>query len=142
MKKPIKVLAFGSFDLVHKGHEFFLKSAKELGDKLIVIVARDSTIKEFKKKPPLYSEKQRLEHVKQLPFVDKAILGYEGKDKHKVIEDIKPDIIAFGYDQESFNKNIEKDLKKRNLKAKIVLIGSHKPHIYKSNLLKKKLKNN
>ena len=42
MKK--KVLAFGTFDILHNGHSFALKTAKKLGDHLTVILARDATI--------------------------------------------------------------------------------------------------
>ena len=139
MKKPTKILVFGSFDLIHKGHEFFLKQAKKLGDELNVVVARDSTIKFFKKSSPLYKEKERLKHIKQLKYVDKAVLGSKGKDKHKIIQKIMPDIIAFGYDQNSFNKNIKKELAQKGLdKIKIKKIRSYKPKEFKSSILKSK----
>ena len=39
-----KVMTFGSFDVLHKGHEHYLKEAKSYGDYLIVVVARDENI--------------------------------------------------------------------------------------------------
>ena len=71
------VMAFGSFDVLHPGHIYYLKESKRLGDKLVVVVAKDSTIKKIKGQEPKYTEKQRLEHVRDLPMVDKAVLGYE-----------------------------------------------------------------
>jgi len=51
MKKLVKVLAFGTFDILHPGHEFYLKEAKKHGDILDVVVARDSTVEKIKGKP-------------------------------------------------------------------------------------------
>ena len=92
------VMAFGSFDLLHPGHIYFLKRAKELGDKLVVVIAKDSTIEEVKGKAPKYHEKDRVEHIRDLKIADKVVIGYEA-DKYEIIEEINPDIIALGYDQ-------------------------------------------
>ena len=131
-----KVLAFGSFDLLHDGHKYFLKEAKKLGDKLIVVVARDDTIRDFKKVDPMYPEEERIMHVKKLEVADEVILGYKG-DKWKVIETVKPNVIALGYDQDSYTDGLEKGMKERGLNVKIVRLGSYKPEKYKSSLLKK-----
>lgn len=131
------VLAFGSFDLVHEGHKYFLEEAKKLGDKLIVVVARDDTIRAFKKVDPMYPEDERIDHVKKLGVADEIRLGYKG-DKWKVIELVDPDVIALGYDQDSYTEGLEKGMRERGIKVKIVRIGSYKPEKYKSSLLKKK----
>jgi len=68
----MKVLVFGTFDILHKGHLNFFKQAREHGDYLIAVVARDRTVKEIKGKPPIESEKERLKNVA------KELLG-EGK---------------------------------------------------------------
>ena len=44
------VMAFGTFDLMHPGHEYFLRQAKKRGDYLIAVIARDSTVKKLKGK--------------------------------------------------------------------------------------------
>jgi FAD synthetase len=138
MKKNLKkVLVFGSFDLVHKGHVNFLKQAKKLGDELIVVVARDDTIEKVKKRKPKFDEKTRLKHVREIVIADKVVLGLK-KDKYKIIEKIKPDIIALGYDQESFLvERLNHELEKRELDIKIIRLKPYKPHIYKSSRLKK-----
>ena len=53
----IKVLVFGTFDIIHPGHVFFLNQAKKLGDFLCVVVSRDETVNELKREYPnlLYS---------------------------------------------------------------------------------------
>jgi len=130
----IKVMTFGTFDILHKGHEFYLNEAKKLGDNLYVVVALDKTVLKMKGKLPRNNQDKRLEALKKLPFVDEVILGNEG-DKYKVIEDIKPDVICFGYDQNSFTKGLSDVLLVRGIPAKIIRLGSFHPEIYKSSKL-------
>jgi len=120
------VLASGVFDLLHLGHVRFLEEAKKAGGKnaeLIVIVARDSTVEKRKGKKPVVPESQRRALVESLKVVDEAILGYEEFDMGRVIDKIKPDIIALGYDQDNMEKAVKKYVKKSGLKIKIVRIG-------------------
>lgn len=131
-----KVLVFGSFDLVHEGHKYFFREAKKLGDRLIVVVARDSTIREFKKHEPKFNEDERVNNIRDLGIADEVKLGYDG-DKWKIIEEIKPDIIALGYNQNSYTKGLKKGMKKRGLNIEIVRLKSYKPEKYKSSLIKR-----
>jgi len=48
----IRVMTFGTFNIFHKGHEFYLREAKKFGDKLYVVVALDSTVLKIKDKLP------------------------------------------------------------------------------------------
>jgi len=130
-----KVLIFGSFDLIHKGHIYFFKSAKKLGTHLTIIIARDKTILKVKNNPPLYNEQQRLKQVQDTKIPNQVLLGYK-TNPYKIIKKINPDIIALGYDQNSFTKNLIKELKKLNLNPKIIRLKSYKPEIYKSSKLK------
>ncbi|MFN3527763.1 MAG: adenylyltransferase/cytidyltransferase family protein, partial [Candidatus Altarchaeaceae archaeon] len=120
-KKEKIVVASGTFEILHLGHIKFLKEAKKLG-KLIVIVARDENVKKFKNHYPIIPEKQRLEIIKSLKFVDKAILG-DKEDIFKSIEKIKPDIIALGKNQNFNEDELLEELKKRNLNVQIVRIN-------------------
>jgi len=133
-----KVLVFGSYDLIHQGHRYFFLKAKKLGDELIVVVARDSTIEKVKGKKPTFKENERVRHVQEISSVDKAILG-DKDDMYKVIKEIKPDILALGYDQNSFTEGLKNELEDKGLKdVKVVRIDSYKPEKYKSSLLKVK----
>ena len=131
----MKVMVFGSFDQLHPGHMYFLLEAKKLGKELIVVLAREETIKEIKGKKPKYSEKERKEHLIITGIPSKVVLG-KLKDKYKVVEENKPDIICLGYDQNSFSGNLLNELRKRKLKAKVVRLGPYKEHIFKSSKLK------
>lgn len=131
----VKVLCFGCFDILHPGHIYYLREAKKLGEHLVVVVARDKTIKKIKGKDPKYSQAERVGHVREVSHVDKVVLGYE-TDYYKIIEEINPDIIALGYDQNSYSENLTEILKKRNMHPKIVRLKPYKEHIYKSSKLK------
>jgi len=120
----VKVMATGTFDLLHLGHVYYLKEAKKLGDKLAVVVATDTTVRRLKHEP-INPEKVRVELVKELEVVDEAYLGHE-EDMYEVVEEIKPDIIALGYDQIHDEKKIESEVKKRKLNVKIVRLSEYK----------------
>jgi FAD synthetase len=130
-----KVMAFGSFDVLHKGHEAYLKEAKSYGDYLVVIVAKDENILRFKGRKPKHDEEYRLKQVKRLDLVDEAVLGYKN-DVFEVLEEYKPDVICLGYDQKIDEGKLNLELEKRNLKAEIVRAKPFKPEIYKSSKLK------
>jgi FAD synthetase len=136
---PKTVLVFGTFDLFHPGHEFFLKEAKKQGDILEVVVARDKTVEEVKGKKPMDREMKRLSKIHSLDYVDEVILGSLG-DKYQIIEAIKPDMIVLGYDQTFFTENLGEELKKRKLKTKVIrLKESFKPEVFKSSKIRIKL---
>ena len=129
-------MAFGSFDMLHKGHEAYLKEAKSYGDYLIVIVARDESIIMFKGRKPKNDENSRLGQIKKLDFVDEAVLGRNG-NIFDVLEEYSPDVICLGYDQKTVEEEkLREELEKRNLKAKIVRAKPYKEDIYKSSKLK------
>jgi FAD synthetase len=124
-KKKV-VLASGIFDLLHLGHVKFLEDAKKAGGenaKLLVVVARDSTVEKTKGRKPIMPEDQRLALVESLKVVDEAVLGYENFEIGEVIENVKPDVIALGYDQEEMEKEVRNYVDKHKLNVKIVRIG-------------------
>ncbi len=118
MGKRIRVMATGAFDLLHLGHLHYLKEAKKLGDELIVVVATDATVRK-EKHEPITPENMRMEMVASLKPVDRAVLGYED-DRNRIVEEIKPDIIAVGYDQKHDLEKIKQELSKRGLNVKVV----------------------
>lgn len=111
-------MATGVFDLIHLGHLHYLIEAKKLGDELVVVVARDSTVRR-EKHEPITPEDFRRELIESLKPVDKAILGGEG-DMYRIVEEVKPDIIALGFDQAHDADKITEELKNRGLNTKVV----------------------
>ncbi len=130
-------MVFGTFDGLHLGHLNFFKQARALksGSKLIVSIARDKNVHKIKGKYPRLTEKKRLLLLKNTKLVDKAVLaGLKDYLPHILKE--KPDIIALGYDQRAYVKDLKKNLADKNLKVKIVRLKSYKPHMYKNSLLR------
>jgi len=125
-KKREIVLASGTFDLLHLGHVKYLEEAKKAGGRnaeLIVVVARDSTVEKRKRKKPVMSESQRRALVESLKVVDEAVLGYEVFSIEKVIQKIRPDVIAVGYDQEGIDQTIRNYVRRKGLDIKVAKIG-------------------
>ena len=121
MRRKI-VLATGAFDLLHYGHLSFLEEAKRAGGRnarLIVIVARDKTVEARKGKRPVVPEDQRRALIEALKPVDDAILGFEYMNYSAVIEKLKPDVIAVGYDQSDIKRAVQEIIKKKGLKIKV-----------------------
>lgn len=125
-RKRKVVLASGTFDLLHLGHVRFLEEAKKAGGEnaeLVVIVARDSTVKARKGKKPVMPEDQRRALVESLKVVDEAILGLEDFSIGKVIEKIKPDVIAVGHDQDGIEREVRKAVEKEKFGVEVAKIG-------------------
>jgi FAD synthetase len=112
-----RVLATGTFDILHPGHVLYLRKAKDLGDELFVIVSRDSMVQH--KSKPILPEQQRLQVVQALKVVDHAELGSE-RDIFEPLKLIKPDIIALGFDQYFDENKLREDLEKRHIRSKVV----------------------
>lgn len=114
-----KVVATGTFDIIHPGHIRYLEEAKKLGDYLIVIVAREKNVRH--KPKPVIPEEQRLRVVRALKPVDEAILG-DDEDMFRPIERIRPDVIALGHDQHFDEEWLRSELRKRGIEVEVVRI--------------------
>jgi len=131
-----RVMASGVFDLLHIGHLYYLEEAKKYGDELIVVVACDETVRK-KKHEPIMPAEERRKLVESLKPVDKAVIGYED-DFLRIVEEIKPDIIALGYDQHF--EGLEQMLKKRGIKVKIVRCGKYNGDLNKTRKIIEKIR--
>lgn len=117
-KKGTRVMASGVFDLMHPGHLSFLEQAKALGDQLVVVVARDSTVRNLKRHP-IMNERARREMVASIKWVDAAVLGYEG-GRYRIVREIDPDIIALGYDQQQDEDTLRRELADEGIDVELV----------------------
>ena len=114
----VRVMATGVFDILHLGHIRYLEEAKSFGDELVVVVAHDETVKK-RKHTPIMPQEMRRKIVESLKCVDKAVNGKEG-DMLDIVKEIRPDVIALGYDQRFDEKKLEEQLKKEGLDVKVV----------------------
>ena len=130
------VLAGGVFDIIHPGHIHTLTAAKALGDVLVVAIATDKTAQKMKKMKPLHDQELRCELVSSLSMVDEAIVGHE-EDIFETVKQVKPDIIALGYDQIHQEKFISDGCKRISLDVEIVRLQSPIPKLSSSEIEKR-----
>ena len=131
-------MVFGTFDGLHRGHINFFRQARKLFQNsfLIVSIARDKNVLKIKGKLPVLNERKRMNLIKKSRLINKVVLaGFKNHIPHIVKE--KPDIIALGYDQKVYVKNLKKDLKNKNVSAKIVRLKPYHKRVYKNHLLNK-----
>lgn len=93
-----KVITYGTFDLLHKGHENLLRRAKALGDYLVVGVTGEAYDRSRGKLNVRQSVVERIDNVRSLGLADEIIVEeYDGQK----IEDIRRlgiDVFAIGSD--------------------------------------------
>jgi FAD synthetase len=138
-QRRTRIMVFGTFDGLHKGHIDFLQQAKNFikNSFLIVSIARDKNVLRIKGKYPDKNEQERMILVKKCKLVDQVVLsGIKSHLPH--IAKMNPDIIALGYDQKAYIKNLKKDLKNKGILVKIVRMKPYKEKIYKNHLLRAK----
>jgi len=111
-----RVVAQGTFDLVHPGHVHYLEDAAGMGDELHVIVARRANVTH--KEPPVLPDRQRRDVVAALDPVDEARIGHPA-DIFAPIEELDPDVIALGYDQHHDEAAIEAELADRGVDCEV-----------------------
>lgn len=124
----IRVVCAGTFDHLHPGHINFLKQAAQLGDELIVIVARDETVEKIKGRRPDYDERCRRLAVEGTGIADAVILGNVNKEIFAILRDLSPDVVALGYDQ----RVSEGEIKKWLPECRVVRLKPFFPDRFKS----------
>ncbi|GGL43252.1 FAD synthase [Halarchaeum grantii] len=126
-----RVVAQGTFDLLHPGHVHYLEEAAAMGEALHVIVARRDNVTH--KESPVLSNRQRRDMVAALDAVDDARVGHP-TDIFAPIEEIEPDVIALGYDQHHDADAIEAALRERGLDCDVRRASARDP-AYEDELL-------
>ncbi|NIM44672.1 MAG: adenylyltransferase/cytidyltransferase family protein [Nitrososphaeria archaeon] len=124
-RKTIKVgLIGGVFDIIHPGHIATLEEAKQRCDLLVVVIAKDSTVKRNKGKNSINNEEERKRVVEAIKPVDAAILG-DDSDHTKPLIHVDPDLIFLGYDQKLPEKVSESKLNYDVERIKIHIEGAN-----------------
>lgn len=119
-RRRIRVVFLGgSFEIIHPGHLYLLRQAKALGDALVVVLARSSTIRTRKGREPVTPEPDRLELMASLRAVDAAILGSEGSI-YETVERVRPDVVALGYDQYHSEEDVKRESARRGIPVEVV----------------------
>ena len=126
-----RVVAQGTFDLLHPGHVHYLEEAAGYGDELHAIVARSANVTH--KPKPVLSDRQRRDMVAALAVVDEAHLG-DPDDIFVPIEEIAPDVIVLGFDQHHDEAAIAAALADRGIDCRIERASGRDPR-YEDELL-------
>ena len=91
------VFTNGCFDVLHRGHVEYLEKSRALGDKLIVGLNSDASVRQLKPGRPVNSQDDRMAVLLALRWVDKVII-FDEPTPLQLIHRIKPDIITKGGD--------------------------------------------
>ena len=131
-----RVITFWTFDRVHPWHEAYLKQAKQYGDILITIVAKDITVQKIKWALPDHDEQHRVHAITDLQISDIVELGDE-IDPYTCLKKHTPDLICLWYDQHSFDTWLRAWCDTHWLEKTIIIrLESHHPEKRKSSIIK------
>ena len=132
-----RVLVFGTFDILHPGHLYFLREAKKHGDHLTVVVTPASVVKKLKGKAPMFGEAHRVAAVRLMSFVDTVIIGDKKLSSFAVLKKHAPDVICIGYDQKELEKYLKEYCKRTGTAIPLLRLKAYNPKTYTSGRLKK-----
>jgi D-beta-D-heptose 7-phosphate kinase/D-beta-D-heptose 1-phosphate adenosyltransferase len=92
------VFTNGVFDLLHPGHVRYLADARAQGDRLIVAVNSDRSVRAIKGPArPITAEQERAEILSALAVVD-AVVIFDEDDPHAIISEVQPNVLVKGAD--------------------------------------------
>lgn len=132
-----RIMVFGTFDMIHAGHEDLFRQARALAPDpyLIVSVATDANVERIKGRRPRHVQAQRKTALEAHPLVDEAVIGDEtGYVAH--ILALRPDIIALGYDQAGeYVERLDRDLTNVGLSVKVMRLQAFEPDRFKTSKL-------
>ena len=100
-----------TFDLPHYGHIRLINRAREMADRVVVVLNTDEFVQRFKNKTPILNLQERIETLQGFKGVDIVDVNIGGEDSKPMLLKYKPDYIIFGddYDIERYKKQIGVD---------------------------------
>lgn len=110
-----KVLTGGVYDLIHLGHVKAFEFAKSFGDYLVVQVASDEEAKIKNPLRPIIPEKERMEMVRAIRYVDEVVCIPGSVSWPDLIDMVKPSIIVLNLGSEHINPYLEDECVKRDV---------------------------
>jgi len=121
----VRVMAQGTFDVLHPGHLHYLERSAELGDVLAVVVAKNERVSN--RKDLLIDQESRRDTVAGLKPVDEAYVGESG-DIYGILKKVRPDIVTVGYDQPYDLDRVQEDLEERGYgHIELVRVSEYEP---------------
>jgi cytidyltransferase-like protein len=121
------VCTIGSWDILHAGHTEYLRSAKRLGDILVVGVDSDEAYRKYKRKSSWYQETDRQGIVAAVGFVDFVTIvrdvNAKGEWQYDLVKAIQPDV--FACNEKAYSETQRAQLGKL---CHLHLLAFHEPH--------------
>ncbi len=133
-----KVLVFGVFDGLHRGHRKFLKQAKKLGDELVVVLAQDVIVEKLKGRRPDADFAERSQMILSSGAADRVVPGDAELGTWATAKGERPDVIALGYDQEPLRAELEKELAGFNPVPELFVLPPHRPDKYHTSIIRER----
>jgi FAD synthetase len=131
----MRVLLFGTFDLLHPGHRSVFAAAAGRGD-VFVVVARDENVRRNKGRAPVQDERERAAAVREAAPGATVLLG-DPADFLRPIRDVRPDLILLGYDQ-----RMPPGVREEDLPCPVERLPAFEPGTHKSSIARRKLGKN
>ena len=92
------VFTNGCFDILHLGHLDYLEKSRNLGDRLVIGLNTDSSVRQLKgPNRPINEELSRARMLAALAFVD-LVIAFDEETPLELIKNVKPDILIKGKD--------------------------------------------
>lgn len=135
-QKNNMVCAFGTFDVLHRGHIAYLDYARRQGSRLTVVITRDCVAKRRKGARPLFCEQDRIAMARGLRSVDRAVLG-DIRDTWAIVKKINPACVCFGYDQQEAAASLCASRAYHEAGSPLISIApSYRPRTFHSRIIK------
>ncbi|WP_319559042.1 adenylyltransferase/cytidyltransferase family protein [Marispirochaeta sp.] len=131
-----RVLVFGTFDLLHQGHRYFLSQARHFGETLIAVVARDDFVRQRKEHAPVDPMEKRMQILEETGLADEVYPADKEIGSYHILKKTSPDVICLGYDQRELKTNLEEWLEVHHKPLEIHVLPPFNEHIYKTTLLR------
>lgn len=113
------IVVSGTFDILHRGHIYFLEEARESGDVLVALLNSDSSVKKYKSPlRPINDEMSRSRVLAALACVDVVVI-FQETTPVKLLQQIRPHIFCQGDD---WSKNCPEKLVVEKYGGKIRVI--------------------
>lgn len=122
-------MVFGVFDGLHEGHQFFLNSASDKCENLIVVVAQDDASFILKGRKPKHDFSERVRALISHSASFEVVAGDSVQGEWSALKTYKPDMIFLGHDQKAIADEFMK------IGISFSFIDSHRPEEFKSSLL-------
>jgi cytidyltransferase-like protein len=107
----VTVFAAGCFNRLHEAHRRMLRTARSLGDELVVVLSNDS----HNRKPNAMPAAERRERLERLGLADRVLIG-RADSFAASLREVAPDVVVLGYDQRLPDAETEKAVRELGIR--------------------------